>query len=303
MNLHQVAQLGLIGVVNGSSYALLGVSFALIISVTGRFHLAYITTYTGAAYCAVLMQQNSHIQMPFWGALIIALVFSALLGMAIEGGIYRTIAKRTAGASLLTIFVASLGLTIATENGIRLINPSPSQTLTGISHHGRSLRGVTFTDLDIVIIGVSLVLVFALAALLRYTRAGRQIDAVRVNPEMARVVGIDPERIYLLVFAIGSILGGVAAILFTLKFAASPNMGLNPVFQAFLVAFLAGTASSPQKLTVVALLIGLAESWSGLWFKTQWSPLVVFGILFVYLCLLPLDFWRRPRRLVQAFAR
>ena len=50
MNLHQVAQLGLIGIVNGSSYALLGVSFALIISVTGRFHLAYITTYTGAAY-------------------------------------------------------------------------------------------------------------------------------------------------------------------------------------------------------------------------------------------------------------
>jgi len=303
MNLHQVAQLGLNGLINGSSYALLGVSFALIISVTGRFHLAYVTTYTAAAYFAVLLEQNSHLKLPFWAALIGALVFTALLGMAIEGGIYRTIARRTAGASLLTIFVASLGLTIATENGIRLINPSPSQTLTGISHHGRSLRGVTFTDLDVVIIGTSIVLVFALAALLKYTRAGRQIDAVRVNPEMARVVGIEPERIYLLVFAIGSAMGGVAAILFTLKFAASPAMGLNPVFQAFLVAFLAGTASPPQRIAVVALLIGLAESWSGLWLKAQWSPLVVFGILFIYLCLLPLNFWRQPRRLLQAFAR
>lgn len=300
MNLHQTVQLSVNGLINGSQYGLLGVSFALIISTTGRFHLAYVVSYVLTAYAASSAAEGWGFPFPL--AVILGLAVGGLVGVLIERFIYRPIAQRAGGSALLTIFVASLGLTIATENAIRLTWGSASRTLSGIPRHGFDARGVTFTLLDVVIVGVCWLLIVGLDAFLRRSKQGRLINAVRVNPEMARVVGIDPDFIFLLVFAIGSVLGGVVALLFTLKYAAVPDMGLNAVFEAFLVGFLAGTASAPQKIALIGVLIGLAESLSGLWLKAQWSPLVVFGILFVYLTLLPLDFWK-PRRLARAFAR
>ena len=78
------------------------------------------------------------------------------------------------------------------------------------------------------------------------------IRAVRVNPEMSMAVGVTPETIYLAVFAVGSFLGGVAAVFDAAKTAATPDMGFNPLFYAFVVAFLAGAAAPP----VVVGLVG-----------------------------------------------
>ncbi len=300
MNLHQFFQLFVNGTINGSRYALLGVSFALIISVTGRFHLAYVLSYTLAAYAA--SSTADAWGFPFPLAALAGIIVAIAVGVAIEVVVYRPIARKAGGSALLTIFVAALGLTIAAENAIRLTWGSASENLSGLPRNGLSIGDVTFTALDVISLIVFWVLIVGLTLFLQRTRQGRLITAVRVNPEMARVVGIDPDRIYLLVFAIGSALGGVAAILFTVKYAAVPDMGLDAVFKGFLVAFLAGTASSPTRIAGAAVLLGLVESLSGLWLKAQWSPLVVFSVLFIYLTLLPLDFWR-PRRLVSAFAR
>ena len=140
-------------------------------------------------------------------------------------------------------------------------------------------------------------LILTLGGVLTYTGLGRIVRAVRVNPEMSLVVGVDPRTVYLAVFAIGSFLGGVAAVLNATQTAASPDMGFNPLFYAFVVAFLAGLGRHPVTVGLVGLLLGLIESWSALFMSTQWTSLVVFGILFVYVALRPVQLRGLLRRM------
>jgi branched-chain amino acid transport system permease protein len=125
--------------------------------------------------------------------------------------------------------------------------------------------------------------------LLRSTDLGRAIRAVRGNPTLARIMGVDPDRIYLVVFAIGSVFCGAAGVLNGARFAVLPDMGDRPVILAFVVAFLGGTRRSPLAIGLAGLFIGLIESISGQWVSPQWTSLVVFTVLFVYLILHPFD--------------
>jgi branched-chain amino acid transport system permease protein len=145
------------------------------------------------------------------------------------------------------------------------------------------------TKLDVLTVAASWMLILTLTGTLAYTRLGRLVRAVRVNPEMSLVVGIDPRTVYLAVFAVGSFLGGIAAVLDATKTAAVPDMGFNPLFYAFVVVFLAGLGSSPLVVGLVGLVLGWVQSWAALFMPDQWTALVVFVILFVYVALRPLQ--------------
>jgi branched-subunit amino acid ABC-type transport system permease component len=209
--------------------------------------------------------------------------------MLIEGLVYRPLARNSGGFALLTVFVASLGISIAGENLIRLVIGSSSKSVNGPLITGLSFADFTVTTLDVAAVVIFWLLLAALAAGLRYTQLGRMVRAVRVNPDMAVVVGIRPGRIYLLVFAVGSAVAGVAAIYTALKYAAVPDMGSRPLAYAFVVAFLGGTRSSPLLVGLAGVFLGLVESLSGIWLSAQWSSLVVFAVLFVYLALRPVQ--------------
>jgi branched-chain amino acid transport system permease protein len=274
------------GIINGSSYAALGLGFGLIIGVTGRFHFAYGTTYAIAAYAAIGAHDHG---IPLLPAIVVGIAAGAALGVVIEWLIYRPLEGASPTLALLSIFVSALGIVIVGENVIRLWLGSRSQILDpGFTVKGLSIGNTTFTSLDVVTVAVMWTAILVTAAMIRYTRPGRMIDAVRVNPEMARVVGIDSGHVYLAVFAIGSAIAGGAAILGTMKYAAVPDMGNQPVFIAFVVAFLAGVGSSPLRTAIAGLAIGIIESMSGLWLSSQWSQLVVFSILFIYVAIQPI---------------
>ena len=109
---------------------------------------------------------------------------------------------------------------------------------------------------------------------------------------MAQAVGIRPEWTYVIVFVLGSVLAGVVAVLYAMKNAATPDMGLDPVFYAFVVAFLAGLGRSPLWIMVVGTALGVLEGISADVVSTAWQPVVVFGILLVLLVLRAAAAWR-----------
>ena len=91
------------------------------------------------------------------------------------------------------------------------------------------------------------------------------------------------------VFALGSLLCGLPAS------STAPASPFNPTWGSgrsvrFVVAFLGGTRSGPIVVGLAGLFIGLVESLSGLFVSPQWSSLVVFSVLFIYLVLRPIDF-------------
>jgi branched-chain amino acid transport system permease protein len=301
LTLDNFLQLTVAGIVSGSAYALLGVAFGLILSVTGRFHFAFTFTYTISAYIAAEVGQQYG--LPLWLALIVGALVGAVFGVLFERVVYRPLAEKSGAYALLVIFVASLGLAIIGRNLIALVwIDTASLQITGFTNAGYNIGPVTLTKLGIVQVIVAWILILALGAVLSYTGLGRIVRAVRVNPEMSLVVGVDPKTVYLAVFAIGSFFGGVAAVLNATQTAASPDMGFNPLFYAFVVAFLAGLGRHPVVVGLVGLFLGLIESWSALFMSTQWTSLVVFGILFIYVALRPVQLRGMLRRPTPATA-
>jgi branched-chain amino acid transport system permease protein len=277
----EVVQSVVTGVINGAGYALLGVSFALILSVTTRFHFAASFTYTFCAYVAALIVGDTGI--PLVPAAIIGVICSIVVAVAIEAVVYQPLAARTGGQSLLPIFVASLGIVIAGENVIRLIWGNNTRGLGGFPQHTYSVGNVDFTTLDVTLVAIAIVVPIVLALLLTRTVLGQQIRAVRGNPQMALAVGVGVRRMYLLVFAIATLVAAIAALFDGMKFSVTPDMGNTPIFYGFVVAFLAGVAQSPIRVAVVGLLIGVVESLSTLWVSENLSALTVFGLLFLFL--------------------
>jgi len=292
VSFEQVTQLTVAGIINGSFYALLGAGFGLVLGVTGRFHYAFALVFTLAAYVTSVLQTAAGWITP--PAVAAGLAAAITLGTAIERLVYRPLAQASGPLSLLTIFISSLGLTIAGVNLITLAWTAFSRTIDLMPISRLHIGQVDFTTLDVVIVAVSWTLIAALSGALDFTSLGRSIRAVRGNPHLSRVIGLDPHAIYLWVFAISSLLCGVAGILDGARYAVQPNMGIRPVVFAFVVAFLGGTRSGPLVVGLAGLFIGLIESLSGLFVSPQWSSLVVFSVLFIYLVLRPLD-WRGLR--------
>lgn len=268
------------GLVSGSAYALLGASFALIFSVTGRFHFAYSLTYVLGPVVTVIGIEAG---LPLIPSILCGLVASTVVGALIELCVYRPIESRAGAISLLSVAIASLAVTIVGENLIQLAwSEQPARFIAGFHIDLVKVGAIKITSLDLITIGVAWAAIAGLAYVLSSTGFGRGVHAVRSQPQMAWLVGISPGRTGLAVFAIGSLLSAVLGTLAALKTAAAPDIGFQPLFYAFVVAFLAGVDRSPLWIGLVGLALGIVESLSTIWISGVWSTTFVFGILFVY---------------------
>jgi branched-subunit amino acid ABC-type transport system permease component len=294
----EVAQLFANGVVNGAGYGLLGAAFALILGTTGRFHFALSLNYTLAAFLAAVLISESG--WPFGAAAAVGLLIGVVSSVLCEAVVYRPLAWRAGVSTLLSVFVASLGIVIAGQNALQLQWGSTPLPLPGPSESTVHISSVVVSSFGVALLIAAIVMCGGLQGLLGRTGLGRQILAVRVNPLMASSVGVDVGRIFLVVFAIGGLLAGVAAIFQGLRFSATPTMGVTPVFYALVVAFVAGPARGPLVALVIGIGIGVIESESTIWLTAKLSSLVVFGLLLIYLSQTELrammDRTRRRRR-------
>jgi branched-chain amino acid transport system permease protein len=288
ITLENFLQLFVNGLISGSTFALLGVSFGLILSVTGRFHFAYAFTYALAAYIAAEVGLKFHASFPV--AILIGALASLVIGVLMELVVYRPLAARAGVYALLTIFVSSLGMTIAGLNLLEIIfHTSASYSIAGVNIKGITIGKIDFTNLDVQQVAVYWALIVILAIVLKTSMFGRMIRAVRTNPDMSLTVGVNPKTIFLAVFAIGSFLAGVAGVFEGAQTAVTPEMGYTPLFYAFTVAFLAGSRST-FGVALIGLGLGLVQSLSSLIFQSQYQDLVVFLILFIYVALRPVRF-------------
>lgn len=277
----ELGQTVLDGVILGGRYAIVAVAIALILGVTGRFHFAFSSTFTLAAYVTSVLISSSGVTWPL--AALAGVAAAAALGVAIEGGIYRTLEYRARGNAVLPIFVAALGVTIIVENVIRLVWSSDNRTLDAFPERPVRFLHLQMTTVDVAILAVAIAAAVLMHLLLARTGLGRQIKAVRTNPDMSRAVGIEPRRVFLIVFAIGSAVGGLGGILDGMKFAVQPQMGVQPLLYGFVAAFLAGTRADPIRVGLAGIAVGVIQNLSTIWVSQQVSIIAVFGLLIAFL--------------------
>jgi len=292
LNIDLFAQLTISGVVLGSFYALLGVSFGLVYQTSKIFHLANAIPFAAAGYAAVWTA--GVLGLPLFLALLVALVVAVLFGLLILVVGYFPIIRRN--GALLSLFLVSLGIAVAFPNLLQIVFGTENLPLqvkgadgeleAAFSNSIYSFGFLTITLIDVLKVVVAWLVVVLVVLFVKKTRTGRSITALRTNPTMAAAVGINKWMVYVVVFALGSLISGIAGLFVTAEFVASPSMALQWTLIGFIAVFFGGISSLPGT-ALGGLVLGLLTSWSQLFMGIQFAPVVVFTALFVILLVKP----------------
>lgn len=272
--------------IGSSVIAMVALGFALIYQTTHFFHFAHGIVFTASAYLTFLFK--AWLDLPLFLSSLLAIVLSTLLGCLMEFSIYRPL-RRKAASPLILLF-ASLGIYIVLQNIISVVFGDDTKMIRSrIVEEGINIFGAMITPIQILTICVSVVLVVAVAVLLKSTKMGRAIRAVANDSELASVSGIESDRVILWTFALGSALAGVAGILVALDVDMTPTMGMRALMMGVVAAIIGGVGSIPG-LALGALLLGMAQHLVVWKISSQWQDAIAFVILLAFLLFKPQGF-------------
>jgi branched-chain amino acid transport system permease protein len=286
-----VAQLLVNGIVNGSHYALLGLGFGLIFGPTRITHFAFGPLYALSAYACWTAAVPLGLPLPLAAAIGVAA--GALSGVATYRILYRPFERRQSAS--LVVLIASLGFFIVLENVIAVVFGSDTKVVPGFNARVILLGDVVFTSVQAWQVLALAATALLLALFLKRSDYGKAVRAMTDNPEMARIVGIDTVRLTTLVFALGSAIAAVPAVLILLKEGATPYMGFTAVFMGF-VAVVVGGIGSLRGAVIGGYALGIVEN-LGVWqIATEWQSVIAFVVLFLVLLLKPRGLFGRGAR-------
>ena len=213
------------------------------------------------------------------------IVCAGAVGVLIDRVVYRPLRKRK--APNLVFLIASFGVFIFIQNLLQLIYGAQMLTLrAGSVKEGHHILGAVITNIQILILVVSCLLFVTLWLFVQKTKLGKAMRAVADDPLAASVVGINPERIILAAFAIGSALAGVAGMLVSLETNIEPTMGMNAILKGIIASIIGGIGSIPGAM-FGGIFLGLAEN-LGIWkISAGWKDCIAFAILIVFLLIRP----------------
>lgn len=283
------------GLVAGCLYALVALGFALIYNTTRIFHIAHGALYTSSAYSLYVFLVLLRWPLPLaFGA---TLVLSALLGMAVELTVYAPLVKK--GTSTLTALLSSLGLYIALVNTIALIFGNETKVLRPGVEKTYHIGPVLLTRIQVTQALAFGLLFPAMVLLLRKTLWGKAVRAVRDNPTLTQVMGLNLQAIRLSVFALGSALSAVAAMLQALDVGMDPHVGM-PVLLTAAVALIVGGVGIFEGTALGAFVLGALQSLIIWKVSARWVDAVTFTVLILFLLFRPEGLLGRRRRLEEA---
>jgi branched-chain amino acid transport system permease protein len=252
------AELLLVGLVWGCTYALMALGLTLVYGLLRILHVAQASVFTLGAYVGVLTATQ-------FGSLTLACVAAAVTAGLVGPLIYRFIYQPVLGQPPFVPLVASIGVVIAMEDGFRLIfgpygKPFDHGAALSTSYGVGDLR---ITAVQAMIVVTALALVVALNLFAMRTRVGVAWRATVSDPAMAESFGIRVQNVRYLCFFIASVLAGFAGVLIgLLNGLVEPGMG-GPVSYKGLAIIVLGGLGNVQGTLIASLLLGIVESVGG----------------------------------------
>jgi branched-chain amino acid transport system permease protein len=162
-----------------------------------------------------------------------------------------------------------------------------SSPVTVDPHKVFEFAGYGVTDVDLLVIGSALAMMFGLDLFVRRTRLGRGIRSVAQDPEAAALMGVNSTRVIRTTFLIGGLMAGAAATLYMLRIGTTrQDAGFLIGVKAFTAAVMGGIGNLRGAL-VGGLVLGVMENWGSAVFGTQWRDVVTFVLLVLILLVRP----------------
>jgi branched-chain amino acid transport system permease protein len=274
------------GLFLGSVYALFALGYTLIFGILNILNLAHAAVFMLGAFAALVLV--TELKITIWLALAGSMAISALLGVLLERVAFAPLRRRP--DTHLAGLISSIAMALMFEAfALWRFEARTSRYPAGTySDQPLEIAGATVSELQLIILAVSLVMMGALQLLVRRTRFGAAMRAVAENERAARILGINVERTILLTFAIASGLGGAAGVLYSLAFnAANPDMGRAMELKGLTVIILGGMGSIPGAV-LGGFILGLVEVMSvALTGQSSYRDAIAFGALFLILLLRP----------------
>ena len=273
------------GLFLGSIYALFALGYTLVFGVLDILNLAHQAVFMLCAFTALALVGALHLHGLV--AFPIAVLVAGVIGILLDRIAFRPLRGRS--DSNISGLISSLAAATLLESiAVAVWGPDISRFPFGtVPERALHLGGAVVSELQLVIIGISLVMMAVLTYLVQRTRLGRQIRAVAESPLAARILGINVDRVIAASFFISSALGGAAGVLFGLAFnSVSPDMGRSVELKGLAVIILGGMGSMPGAV-LAGFGMGLVEVLTVSQLGASYRDAVSFAVLFLVLLLRP----------------
>jgi branched-chain amino acid transport system permease protein len=214
----------------------------------------------------------------------VTMLVAGCLGVAVERLALRPMRSVRGTAAMIT----TIGVSYILFNAILLTVGADSKNFPNpLPSVSWDIAGATLRLREVLIWGIAVVLMAALHLFVTRTRLGKAMRATAQDPEAARMMGIDVDRVIITAFFLGSALAGAAALIFGLYYNyTSFIIGYSAGLRAFTAAVLGGIGSVSGAM-LGGIIIGLVEALGGQIFAVRWTDVIIFSILVLVLVFAP----------------
>lgn len=271
------------GLVTGSVYALLALAIVAVFKTTDVPNFAQGEMLMMAGYVALSLLLLAH--LPYAAVIPLTLAVMALGGALFQRVVMeRVTGSRGVGVQLV---IATLGLAYVLKGLVRQtgLGDTPRSLPSLFSSDTVMIGDAALTQLDIAIFVVAVVVMVLIYLMFTYTRIGKAMRAVGMNPRAAQIVGIRLSRIRMMVWALAGLISAIAALLITPKVLVTPDIAHIAIL-AYAAAIVGGFTSLPGAV-VGGLLIGVVENMVGLFISTNAIVVAPFLAILVTLIVRP----------------
>ena len=280
----------------GAMYSLLAIGFTLVYGIMELINFAHFNVFMIGSFIGMWaleflgLSGQSHVLtgLALAGALafafVAAMLSSGVLGVAIE----RLALRPLRGVPGTTGMITTIGVSYILFNVILLGAGADAKNYPNPMPVVRWEIGGAVVDLrEVLIWGISLVLMIGLQLFVSRTRLGKAMRATAQDSEAARMMGVDVDRVIVTAFFLGSALAGAAALIFGLYYNyTSFLIGYTAGLRAFTAAVLGGIGSITGAM-LGGIIIGLIETLGGQLIAVRWTDVIIFSILVLVLVFAP----------------
>jgi branched-chain amino acid transport system permease protein len=243
------------GISVGSLYALIAIGYTMVYGILRLINFAHGDLLMMSAY--MVFYGMLIFTLPWWLAVVLAVVLTAALGMAIERAAYRPLRD----SPRISVLISAIGVSFLLQNlGIVVFGGRAKAVYRpewlAATH---DIGGVSIMTLALVIPAVTIILLLVLSYLVYRTKTGMAMRAVSRDYDTARLMGIDVDRVISFTFSTGSTLAAVGGIMWALRYPQiHPLIGVMPGLKCFIAAVFGGIGNIPGAV-LGGFLLGIGE--------------------------------------------
>ncbi len=276
------------GLTIGMIYALIALGYTMVYGIAQLINFAHGEIFMVGAYIGLLIYsvlhpavESSWLVIPIFA---LTMLLTAMLGYVIERLAYRPLREAPRLAPLIT----AIGISFVLQNAVMLIAGPSDKSFPGMLRlYKFSISHVTFTNLQILIVGTSVLLMVGLHFFVKCTRVGKAMRALADDRQAASLMGIDVNFVIAIAFLIGSALAGAGGVMFGMYYnTINFHDGYLAGMKAFTAAVMGGIGNIPGAM-LGGILLGVFEGLAAGYISSQWKNVFAFLILILILLFRP----------------